>query len=60
MVKNWIQVASCAIVGGSLGLVLYWSQAGLVEPLMNPWGVISFASLGAGMGCLLCESSHAS
>ena len=53
MLMNWLRVASCAVFCGSLGTLFYLTQPDLAQPLMNPMVIVSFASLGAGVGCLL-------
>ena len=53
MLLNWLRVASCAICCGSLGTLFYVTQPDLAEPLLNPLIIVSFTSLGAGVGCLL-------
>ena len=53
MPPRWFPVLLSAILCGILGLMLYQLGADEADPAMNPLGVVSFASLGACLGCLL-------
>jgi hypothetical protein len=43
-----------AVAGLAIGLVAHRLQSPHLT-MMNHWGVIAFASMGASLGCLLCE-----
>jgi hypothetical protein len=47
-------VVCCALAGAVVGVVLYRWQPAFWQG-MNPLGILAFASLGAGGGCLLAE-----
>ena len=53
MPKPFITVLLAAVFCALLGVVLYRWQGGQAEAMMNPFGVVSFASLGACFGCLI-------
>ena len=55
MSKNALVIAGVAFTCFLIGLFLYRLQATQPEPMMNLWGVVSFASIGACLGCLMIE-----
>ncbi|HVA46773.1 MAG TPA: hypothetical protein VNH11_10450 [Pirellulales bacterium] len=52
--RNGLLVVLFAASGLLLGLVVYRLQSPHL-PMMNYFGVIAFASMGASLGCLVCE-----
>jgi hypothetical protein len=55
--KKCVLVSLGALVFALVGMALYRLQ-GSGESLMNPMGVVAFASLGACLGCLAIEPQH--
>lgn len=49
-----ITIFLCAALGLVLGLLAHQLQSPHL-PMMNYCGVLAFASLGASLGCLVCE-----
>ncbi|MBX7073027.1 MAG: hypothetical protein K1X71_07745 [Pirellulales bacterium] len=52
-------IAWTTIIGLLLGIMLYFvqpSQQG--QETMNPMGVIAFVSLGASVGCFVCDGNQ--
>jgi hypothetical protein len=43
-----------ALSGLALGVVFYRTQSPYMQ-MMNQWGVVAFASMGASLGCLICD-----
>ena len=43
-----------AALGLAIGVVAHQTQSSYLA-MMNHWGVIAFASMGASLGCLLCD-----
>ena len=52
--RHTLMVVCCALAGAVVGVVLYRWQPAFWQG-MNPLGVLAFASLGAGGGCLLAD-----
>jgi len=48
-----------AALGLALGLVAHHLQSPHLA-MMNDWGVVAFTSMGASLGCLLCEPAGSS
>jgi hypothetical protein len=51
------------VLSAALGLVLGLIAHRLQSPqlvMMNHWGIVAFTSMGASLGCLLCEPAASS
>ncbi len=51
------------LLSAALGLVLGLIAHRLQSPqlvMMNHWGIVAFTSMGASLGCLLCEPAASS
>gem|GEM_PF-5288859 len=57
MNRNQLLIALGAVVFAAMGVALYRWQGPAETPIMNLWGVVSFASLGACVGCLVVDPS---
>lgn len=53
--RTSLLVLSCAAAGLLIGLVMQTVQSPHL-PMMNSFGVLAFVSMGASLGCLVCEA----
>lgn len=53
--RSSLIVLSCATAGLLIGLVMQTFQSPHL-PMMNSFGVVAFFSMGASLGCLVCEA----
>ena len=56
MIGSKFKIFLCATAGLLLGLIALRMQSPHV-PMMNDFGVLAFASMGASLGCLTCNPS---
>jgi hypothetical protein len=54
MPRSRLPVFLSAALGLVLGVIAHRLQSPHLT-MMNHWGVVAFASMGASLGCLLCE-----
>ena len=59
MPRSRLPVLFSAALGLALGLVAHHLQSPHLA-MMNDWGVVAFTSMGASLGCLLCEPAGSS
>lgn len=52
--RSRFEVLLFALSGLLLGLILYRTQSASLQ-MMNQWGIVAFVSMGASLGCLVCD-----
>ncbi|HWB08591.1 MAG TPA: hypothetical protein VG826_05180 [Pirellulales bacterium] len=55
MPRPRLSILLSAALGLALGLIAHHLQSPHLT-MMNHWGIVAFTSMGASLGCLLCES----